>query len=170
MLFMKRENYLSWDTYFMSIALITSFRSKDSKTQTGSCIVSDKNIILGVGYNGLPKGLDDNDKRFWGDRDDNDTINSKHSYVIHSEVNAILNSSQNLENSKIYVTSFPCSNCSKFIIQSGIKQIIYLNKKESSNPSVDLMLKEAKIKVINFNDLELRDKPFIQNILKLNSN
>jgi len=170
---MKKEKYMSWETYFMSVAIISSFRSKDNKTQTGSCIVNNKNRIIGVGYNGLPKGLDDNDPKFWADSDDSDLINSKHTYVIHAEQNAIHNKiSQNLNESSLYVTLFPCKECAKSIIQVGIKTVVYLNIKPHHKPEnevVKLMFKSAGIKLICFKDLKISDKDFIGKLEGINS-
>lgn len=168
--FMKNENHLSWDTYFMSVAVLSSFRSKDKKTQTGACIVNSNKRIVGVGYNGLPKGLDDNNSQFWND-DDNDVLNSKHTFVIHAEQNAIHNRiSQSLENSTLYVTLFPCKECTKSICQVGIKKVIYLFKKphhEEENEAVNIMLKSAGIEIVTFSDLKLKDKDFINNLIEI---
>lgn len=161
---MKRENYISFEEYFMGLCILSSFRSKDKKTQTGACIVDSENKIVGVGYNGLPKGLDDNNERFWKDEDDNDSVNSKHSYVIHAESNAILNSHKNLKEMKIYTKLFPCSNCAKLIIQSGIKEVIYLDKKKKASKEVDLMFEHAKIKIRRFED----KKEFIKKLNSMN--
>lgn len=165
---MKTENHLTWDTYFMSVAVLSSFRSKDKKTQTGACIVNDNKRIVGVGYNGLPKGLDDNNPSFWND-DDDDVLNSKHTYVIHAEQNAIHNKiSQNIENSTLYVTLFPCKECAKSICQVGIKKVVYLSKKphhEDENKAVEIMFKGAGIGIICFNDLKLKDNDFINNLI-----
>lgn len=125
----KRKDYLSWDEYFMAIAKLSAMRSKDPSTQVGACIVSKDNRILSIGYNGAPNGFDD--ERFpWG-RDGNN-LDTKYPYVCHAELNAILNyrgSKKDLENSIIYVDLFPCNECAKIIIQSGIKEIVYLSDK-----------------------------------------
>jgi dCMP deaminase len=167
---MKKENYLSWDSYFMSVALLSSFRSKDNKTQTGACIVDINKKIVGVGYNGLPKGLDDNDERFWND-DDTDLINSKHTYVVHAEQNAIHNKiTQNIDNSTLYVTLFPCKECAKSIIQVGIKTVVFLDYKEhheKQNEAVKLMFDNCKIKYNKFEELEIKDKEFIEKLMKV---
>ena len=125
----KRENYISWDEYFMAIAKLSAMRSKDPSTQVGACIVSQDNRILSIGYNGAPNGFDD-EKFPWGR--DGENLNTKYPYVCHAEMNAILNfrgSKKDLENSKIYVDLFPCNECAKIIIQSGIKEVIYLSDK-----------------------------------------
>jgi dCMP deaminase len=118
----KREDYISWDEYFMGVASLAAKRSKDPNTQVGACIVSNDNKILSIGYNGMPLGC--NDDEFSWDRDV--TADNKYFYIVHSELNAILNyRGGSLEGSKMYVTLFPCSECAKAIIQSGIKEVIY---------------------------------------------
>ncbi len=123
-----RKNYLSWDDYFMSVALLTAKRSKDPSTQVGACIVDDQRRIVGLGYNGMPRGLSD-DTMPWAKRNANPLFN-KYKYVVHAEVNAILNSkasySSHVNGGTIYVSLFPCENCMKMIIQSGIKKIVYM--------------------------------------------
>jgi len=170
---MKSENYLSWDTYFMSVAILSSMRSKDNKTKTGACIVNKNNRIIGVGYNGLPKGLSDDDQRFWCDDDDCDILNSKHTYIIHAEQNAIYNKiSQNIENSTLYVTLMPCTDCAKSICQVGIKKVIYLTKKphhEEENKAVEIMFTSAKIELIEFNNLQIKDKEFITKLKNIDN-
>lgn len=124
---MKREDYLSWAEYFMGIALLSSERSKDSGTQVGSCIVSRENKILSMGYNGMPTGCMD-DAMPWG-REGN-PLETKYMYVCHAELNAILNSgASDLRGAKLYTTLFPCNECAKAIIQSGITEVIYLSDK-----------------------------------------
>ena len=123
---MKRENYISWDEYFMGVALITQERSKDPNSQVGCCIASDDNRILSLGYNGAPRGLHD-DLMKWNR--EGSFIETKYAYVCHSELNAILNYRGNLEGSKIYVTLFPCNECAKALIQAGIKEVIYYDDK-----------------------------------------
>lgn len=126
---MKRENYLSWDEYFMGIALLSAQRSKDNSTQVGACIVDDDRKILTVGYNGMPNGCNDDDMP-WGR--EGDMLGTKYAYVCHAEINAICNSdTRSLKGSTLYVTLFPCNECSKAIIQSGIKHIVYLCDKYS---------------------------------------
>lgn len=120
---LKREDYISWDEYFMGISKLSARRSKDPNTQVGACIVSDKNKILSVGYNGMPIGCSD-DELSWGR--EGDFLDTKYPFVCHAELNAILNSATgNLENSTIYVSLFPCNECAKAIIQSGIKEVVY---------------------------------------------
>jgi dCMP deaminase len=124
----KRANYINWDQYFMGVALLSAERSKDPNTQVGACIVGEDNRILSVGYNGMPQGCEDDDMP-WGR--DGDALDSKYLFVCHAELNAILNyrGGANLKGAKAYVTLFPCNECAKAIIQSGIAEIIYLSDK-----------------------------------------
>ncbi len=125
----QRKDYLSWDEYFMGIAKLSALRSKDPSTQVGACIVSSDNRILSIGYNGAPNGF--NDKEFPWERE-GEPLSTKYFYVCHAELNAILNfrgHKRDFEGSKIYVALFPCNECAKAIIQSGIKEVIYLSDK-----------------------------------------
>lgn len=132
---MKRTDYISWDEYFMGISLLASMRSKDPSTQVGACIVNDDNIILSTGYNGFPKGCDDD--IFPWERENDEVNKTKYPYVVHAELNAILNSGgRSLKNSRIYVALFPCNECAKAIIQSGIKEVVYLSDKYAKTDSV----------------------------------
>ena len=125
---MKRNDYISWDEYFMGIAMLAAKRSKDPSTQVGACIVSPENIIISTGYNGMPKGCSDDE--FPWERSGEEEIETKYPYVVHAELNAILNSNgRDLRGSRIYVALFPCNECAKAIIQSGIKEVIYLSDK-----------------------------------------
>ena len=125
---MKRNDYISWDEYFMGIAMLAAKRSKDPSTQVGACIVSEENIIISTGYNGMPKGCSDDE--FPWERSGEEEIETKYPYVVHAELNAILNSNgRDLRGSRIYVALFPCNECAKAIIQSGIKEVIYLSDK-----------------------------------------
>lgn len=123
---MKRTDYLDWDQYFMGIARLSALRSKDPSTQVGACIVNDEKKIIGIGYNGLPVGIDD-DSFPWGK--EGEFLDTKYPYVCHAELNAILNSTKNLQGATIYVTLFPCNECTKAIIQSGIKNLVYISDK-----------------------------------------
>lgn len=123
----KRRDYISWDEYFMGIALLSAQRSKDPNTQVGACIVSSSNRIMSVGYNGFPAGCSDDDFPWERTGDDYDT---KYPYVCHAELNAILNhSGSDLRGSRIYVALFPCNECAKAIIQCGISEVVYLSDK-----------------------------------------
>lgn len=132
----KRNDYLTWDEYFMGIAKLSAKRSKDPNTTVGACIVGLDNRILSIGYNGAPNGFDDDN--FPWDRE-GAPLNTKYFYVCHAEMNAILNyrgSRKDLEEAKIYVDLFPCNECTKLIIQSGIKEIIYLSDKYKDTDAV----------------------------------
>ena len=130
---MKRQDYISWDEYFMGIALLSAMRSKDNNSQVGACIVSPENKILSLGYNGMPIGCNDDDMPWEREGSDLDT---KYMYVCHSELNAILNSpNHDLRGSRMYVTLFPCNECAKAIIQAGIRTIIYESDKYADTPA-----------------------------------
>lgn len=131
----KRTDYISWDEYFMGVAILSGMRSKDPSTQVGACIVSQDNKILSMGYNGFPNGCDDD--LFPWNRDGDDPVNNKYFYSTHSELNAILNyRGGSLEGAKLYVSLFPCNECAKAIIQCGIKTIVYDSDKYADTPSV----------------------------------
>lgn len=123
---MKRENYITWDQYFMGVAKLSAMRSKDPITQVGACIVNDRRRIIGIGYNGFPRGVDDDN--FPWDKD-GDWLDSKYPYVVHAEPNAILNATVPLDDATLYVTLFPCNECAKLIVQSGIREVVYLEDK-----------------------------------------
>ncbi|MEG1427086.1 MAG: dCMP deaminase family protein [Oscillospiraceae bacterium] len=128
---MKREDYISWDEYFMGVAILASNRSKDPNTQVGACIVDSHNVILSTGYNGFPTGCSDDEFPWAREGED-----QKYPFVVHAELNAILNSrGKSLENARIYVDLFPCNECAKAIIQSGIKEIVYLSDKYADTPA-----------------------------------
>jgi dCMP deaminase len=130
----KRQDYISWDEYFMGVALLSARRSKDPNTQVGACIVSSRNKIVGAGYNGFPMGCDDDE--FPWDKEGG-FLETKYAYVCHAELNAILNNiGMDLSGCKIYTALFPCNECTKAIIQSGIKEVIYLSDKyEGTEPA-----------------------------------
>ena len=142
----KRQDYLSWDEYFMGIAVLSSYRSKDPSTQVGACIVNQNTRIMSMGYNGFPKGCSDDE--FPWDREGEVT---KYPFVVHAELNAILNASgKDLNGSRLYVALFPCNECAKAIIQSGIKEVIYLSDKYADTPATQaskLMLTTAGVKL-----------------------
>ena len=130
----KREDYISWDEYFMGVAMLSAARSKDPNTQVGACIVSRDNKILSMGYNGFPIGCSD-DEFPWNR--EGEPYDNKYFYSTHSELNAILNyRGGSLEGCKLYVTLFPCNECAKAVIQAGIKTIIYAEDKYAETPSV----------------------------------
>lgn len=128
----KREDYITWDEYFMGVAVLSSMRSKDPNTQVGACIVSEDNKILSMGYNGFPSGCSDDEFPWCRE---GEPLETKYLYVTHSELNAILNyRGGSLEGAKLYVTLFPCNECAKAIIQSGIKTIVYASDKYGETP------------------------------------
>lgn len=131
---MKREDYLSWDEYFMGIAILSAMRSKDPSTQVGACIVNEEKRIVSMGYNGMPRCCDD-DEYPW-DKTDN-PLESKYLYVCHAEFNAILNCAVgSVKGCAVYTTLFPCNECAKAIIQSGIKEVIYMCDKYADADNV----------------------------------
>ena len=142
---MKRTDYISWDEYFMGVAMLAARRSKDPSTQVGACIVSQDNIIISTGYNGMPKGCSD-DEFPWG-REGEET---KYPYVVHAELNAILNANgRDLRGSRLYVALFPCNECAKAIIQSGVREVVYLSDKyagTAENLASKRMLDAAGVK------------------------
>lgn len=130
----KRTDYISWDEYFMGVAMLSGMRSKDPNTQVGACIVSRDNKILSMGYNGLPRGCSDDEFPWCRD---GDPLDNKYIYTAHSELNAILNyRGGSLEQAKLYVTLFPCNECAKAIIQAGITTVVYADDKYFDSPSV----------------------------------
>lgn len=136
-----RKDFISWDQYFMGVAKLSALRSKDPNTQVGACIINGDKRIVGIGYNGLPQGCDDH---VFPWSNDGDFIETKYPYVVHAEANAILNATTNLKGSSIYVTLFPCNECAKLIIQSGIKEIVY-----ESNKYEDSKEHKAAIRMLN---------------------
>ena len=143
---MKRTNYITWDEYFMGVALLAAKRSKDPNTQVGACIVDENNVIISTGYNGLPIGCSDDD--FPWNRDGE---NNKYAYVVHAELNAILNATgKSLRGARVYVALFPCNECAKAIIQAGIREVIYLSDKYDGTPlnqASKLLLNTAGVKL-----------------------
>ena len=128
----KRTDYISWDEYFMGVAKLAAQRSKDPSTQVGACIVNSDNMIISVGYNGLPAGCSD-DEYPWAR--EGDELSVKYTYVTHAELNAILNSGTgDLRGTRVYVTLFPCEGCTKALIQKGVKEVIYADDKYHDMP------------------------------------
>lgn len=149
----QRKEYLTWDEYFMGIAMLSSLRSKDPSTQVGACIVSKDNRILSIGYNGAPNGFADSEFP-WGR--EGTYLDTKYPFVCHAELNAISNfrgNKKDLEEAKMYVTLFPCNECTKLIIQNGIKEVIYLSNKYKDTDGVkasNLMLEKCNVKTIEY--------------------
>ena len=130
---MKRTDYISWDEYFMGVALLTAQRSKDNTSQVGACIVSRENKILSMGYNGMPTGCFDDDMPW---EREGEPLKTKYMYVCHAELNAILNHASgtgSLKGARIYTTLFPCNECAKALIQSGISQVIYYEDRQQTD-------------------------------------
>lgn len=148
----KRNDYISWDEYFMGIALISAHRSKDPSTQVGACIVDNSNKIVGIGYNGFPIGCSDDD--FSWDNEGS-FLETKYPYTCHAELNAILNSiGKELLGCKVYATLFPCNECAKAIIQSGIKEVIYLSDKYKDTDVVRASKRMFDISGVKYRALE----------------
>jgi dCMP deaminase len=142
-----RENRISWDDCFMKIAHTIADRSQDPSTQAGAVIVNNKNIVIGMGYNGWPRGIESHELP-WDREGEYDK--TKYAYVCHAEENAVYNSNNSTENSKIYCTLFPCNECAKTIIQNGVKEVIYSSDKYKDLPAYKAskkMLKLAKVKL-----------------------
>ncbi len=151
----KSKEYITWDQYFMGVAKLSALRSKDPNTKVGACIVNEKKRIVGIGYNGLPYGCSDDE--FPWERD-GDFLETKYPYVVHAEPNAILNSTNKLDNATLYVTLFPCNECAKLIIQSGIKEIVYVSDKyngSNDNVASKRMLAAAGVKCRQMENVEV---------------
>ena len=148
----KRIDYISWDDYFMGVALLAAERSKDPSTQVGACIVDADKRILSTGYNGFPHGCSDDDFPWNRDEDKGET---KYQFVVHAELNAILNArGKNLAGSTLYVGLFPCHECAKAIIQAGVKEVVYLSNKYKATASTiasTRMLNAAGVKLTKHN-------------------
>ena len=149
---MKRQDVLSWDEYFMGLAHLSALRSKDPNTQVGACIVSPDKKVVGIGYNGFPKGCDD-DVFPW--EREGGFLTTKYAYVVHAELNAILNSPRPVNGCTIYVSLFPCNECAKAIIQSGIRKIVYESDKYAETDGV-----KASKKMLLAAGVELIQAPF----------
>jgi len=134
------SNILSWDEYFMSVALLAGFRSKDPRSKVGACIVNPRNRIVGTGFNGFPAGCDDNALP-WAT--DGNYLDTKYAYVCHAELNAIFNSSGDLHGCRMYLRLFPCNDCAKAIIQVGIREVIYMHYNHS--PESDIFVASRKL-------------------------
>ena len=155
---MKREDYLSWDEYFMGIALLSSMRSKDPSTQVGACIVNSEKRILSMGYNGMPRCCSDDE--FPWDKNES-ALDSKYLYVCHAELNAILNcASGNVRGCTVYTTLFPCNECAKAIIQSGIAEVVYMSDKYSESDSVLASKRMFTTAGVKFREYNVSGKTF----------
>ena len=150
------RNVLTWDEYFMSLAHLSGMRSKDPNTQVGACIVNERKRIVGIGYNGLPYGCND-DEYPW--ERDGGFLDTKYAYVVHAELNAILNATESLQNCTIYVSLFPCNECAKAIIQSGIKEVVYESDKYRDTDSAKAsrkMLNSAGVKLRQVDEIKVK--------------
>jgi dCMP deaminase len=148
---MKRETVLSWDEYFMGLAHLSALRSKDPTTQVGACIVNSDKRVVGIGYNGLPKGCED-DVFPWHNQGAH--LDTKYPFVVHAELNTILNNTTSLKNCTLYVSLFPCNECAKAIIQSGITKVVYEDDKYATTDAViasKKMFDAAGVEYINLN-------------------
>eukprot|EP01031_Cornospumella_fuschlensis_P025860 gene25860-31228_t len=146
----KRDNVMPWDDYFMAVSFLSAMRSKDPSTQVGACIVNEEKRIVGIGYNGFPKGCSD-DELPW-DREGDNELETKYPYVCHAEVNAILNkNSADVKGCTMYVALFPCNECAKVIIQSGIQEVVYMSDKYAAKPTMI-----ASRKMFNLSRVALR--------------
>ena len=157
---MKKADYLSWDEYFMGIAYLSAMRSKDPSTQVGACIIDEDKKIIGIGYNGFPIGSND-DEMPWNK--EGELLDTKYPYVVHAELNAILNSIKSLKNCTIYVTHFPCNECAKAIVQSGIKKVIYFSDKHKDKDST-----KASRRILENAGLEVKKVEVRKNSLQIN--
>lgn len=155
---MKRQDYISWDEYFMGIAILSSKRSKDPNTGVGACIVGPDNRILSLGYNGMPMGCSDDE--FPWEREGS-ALETKYVFVCHAELNAILNYNRgSLKGSRIYTTLFPCNECTKAIIQAGVKEVIYLEDKYAKTDSVLAAKMMMKAAGVTFREYDKSGKTF----------
>ncbi|MFU8792808.1 MAG: deoxycytidylate deaminase [Acholeplasmataceae bacterium] len=149
-----RKEYITWDQYFMGVAQLSALRSKDPSTQVGACIVNTDKRIIGIGYNGFPMGCDD---RTFPWHNDGQLLDTKYPYVVHAEANAILNATTSLKNASIYVTLFPCNECAKLIIQSGIKHIYYVSNKYEQGEPHQAAIKMLKAAGVTFEQIKVGD-------------
>lgn len=153
---MKRSDYLSWDEYFMGIAILSSMRSKDPSTQVGACIVDKENKILSMGYNGMPRSCDD-DEYPW--ERDGKPLDTKYLFVCHAELNAILNChGGSVRDSICYTTLFPCNECAKAIIQSGISEIVYMSDKYGDTDSTKASKRMFDSAGVKYRQYDFKDK------------
>ena len=157
----KRKDYISWDEYFMGMAVLSALRSKDPSTQVGAVIVNDEKKVVSIGYNGMPRNIDD-DELTWNK---GEGLDSKYLYVCHAELNAILNARNgaSLANCTVYVTLFPCNECTKALIQVGVKEVVYLDDKYGDTVGTQAskkMLDLAGIKYRQYNgkDIDIKVK------------
>ena len=152
---------ISWEDYFMGLAHLSALRSKDPNTQVGACIIDSENKVVSIGYNGMPRGC--NDDEFPWEREGG-FLDTKYAFVVHAELNAILNSPRSVKDCTLYVSLFPCNECAKAIIQSGIRKIVYESDKYAGtegNIASKKMLEKAGVELVQMDheisvDLEIR--------------
>lgn len=151
---MKRLDYISWDEYFMGVAMLSAKRSKDPNTQVGCAIVNSDKKIIGIGYNGFPKSISD-DELPW--EREGSYLDTKYPYVVHAEANAILNSTRSLEGSTLYVTLFPCNECAKLLVQSGIKEVVYLQDLHHDSEETEASRRILKLAGIKLRQMKMKE-------------
>ncbi len=144
----KRKEYLDWDEAFMLMSDLIAKRSKDPSTQVGACIVNEQNVIVGLGYNGFPRGCHDDELPWCRE---GETLETKYAYVVHAEANAIMNANSSVKGCRLYVNLFPCNECAKAIIQGGIKEVIY-----TSDKYADMDIFKAARKMFETSGVKLR--------------
>lgn len=159
----KREGYICWDEYFMGVALLAAQRSKDPSTQVGACIVDENNRILSTGYNGFPHGCSDDEFPWNRDEEKGET---KYPFVVHAELNAVLNAQgKSLIGAKLYVGLFPCNECAKAIIQSGIREVVYLSNKYDGTPNVEQSKRMLTAAGVKFTPLKPTKAQIVLNLV-----
>ena len=151
---MKRLDYISWDEYFMGVAMLSAKRSKDPNTQVGCAIVNSDKKIIGIGYNGFPKSISD-DELPW--EREGSYLDTKYPYVVHAEANAILNSTRSLEGATLYVTLFPCNECAKLLVQSGIKEVVYLLDKHHDSDETVASRRILKLAGVKLRQMKMKE-------------
>ncbi|XP_058789358.1 deoxycytidylate deaminase [Phymastichus coffea] len=165
----KRKTYLDWDEYFMATAFLAAMRSKDPVTQVGACIIDEDKKIVAIGYNGMPTGCCDDD--FPWNKEDKDEYNTKFLYVCHAEVNAILNKNcTNVKNCSLYVGLFPCNECAKVIIQSGIKKVFYMSDKHSYKKSTIAAKRMFDAAKVEYSQYKPKNKKIVIDFSEINWN
>ena len=151
---MKRLDYISWDEYFMGVAMLSAKRSKDPNTQVGCAIVNSDKKIIGIGYNGFPKSISDDDLPW---EREGSYLDTKYPYVVHAEANAILNSTRSLEGATLYVTLFPCNECAKLLVQSGIKEVVYLLDKHHDSDETVASRRILKLAGVKLRQMKMKE-------------
>ncbi|XP_008315420.1 deoxycytidylate deaminase [Cynoglossus semilaevis] len=163
----KRDNYLEWPDYFMAVAFLSAQRSKDPSSQVGACIVNQDNKIVGIGYNGMPNGCDD-DLLPWSRCAEN-KLDTKYPYVCHAELNAIMNkNSADVKGCSMYVALFPCNECAKLIIQAGLKEVIYLSDKYHHTPEMTASRRLLSMAGVHFRQYQPKTTEIVINFNSIN--